>query len=94
MIKLYRPSQCPGCADIEAALQEMVVAHQVVVVKAGQTPNELNPAVPLPAIQDNGQIISGPGAISRYLQELQKFVADWQRFQSDSCYLDDEGQSC
>jgi hypothetical protein len=47
----------------------------------------------LPAIRDNGQMINGPAAISAYLKDLEKFVADWRRFQSDSCYIDD-GEVC
>ncbi len=94
MIKLYRPSDCPSCADIETALQELVVAHKVIVVEAGQPLPELRSDVALPALKDNGRTISGASAIAAYLKELEKFVAAWQRFQSDSCYLDDEGQTC
>lgn len=94
MIKLYRPSDCPACADIEAALQELVVAHQIITVEEDRPQNEFGPEIALPAIHDNGQIISGPAAISAYLKELEKFVADWQRFQSDSCYIDGNGQTC
>ena len=36
MIELYRSIDCSTCADIEAALKEMVVAHKVIVVEAGQ----------------------------------------------------------
>lgn len=94
MIKLYRPRDCPACADIEATLQELVVAHRVITVEEDKLQNDLDPEVALPAINDNGQIISGLAAISAYLKELEKFVADWQRFQSDSCYIDDNGQPC
>lgn len=94
MIKLYRPNDCPACADIEAALQELVVAHQVIRVEEDKQQNDLAPEVALPAIKDNDQIISGSAAISAYLKELEKFVADWRRFQSDSCYIDDSGQIC
>ncbi|MCL4297767.1 MAG: hypothetical protein KJ077_18645 [Anaerolineae bacterium] len=94
MIKLYRPCDCPACADIEATLQELVVAHRVITVEEDKLQNDLDPEVALPAINDNGQIISGLAAISAYLKELEKFVADWQRFQSDSCYIDDNGQPC
>ena len=94
MIEFYRPINCPACADIEAVLKELVVAHKVIVVEAGQKMAELSPDISLPAIKDNGQIISGSASIATYLKELEKFVADWQRFQSDSCYLDDEGETC
>lgn len=92
MIKLYRPSDCPACADIEAVLQELVVAHQVITVEEDKLRNDLSSEVVLPAIKDNGQIISGSAAISAYLKELEKFVADWRRFQSDSCYTDEATQ--
>jgi glutaredoxin len=94
MIKLYRPVDCPDCADVEAILKELVVAHKVIVVEEGQATAELNPDISLPAIKDNGQVISGPTAINTYLRELEKFVAGWQRFQSDSCYVDDDGATC
>ncbi|MBE7549610.1 MAG: hypothetical protein HS126_00845 [Anaerolineales bacterium] len=94
MIKLYRPSDCPACTDIEATLQELVVAHQIIMIEEDKLRNDLGQEIALPAINDNGQIISGPAAISAYLKELENFVADWRRFQSDSCYIDDNGQAC
>jgi len=94
MIKLYRPTECSDCYDIEATLKEMVVAHKVVVVESDQTIDGLDPKVALPAIIDNGQTICGLAAIATYLEELERFVADWRRFQSDSCYIDDDGKPC
>lgn len=94
MIKLYRPADCPDCAEIETTLQELVVAHRVIVVESGHAPADLDPEVTLPAIRENNQVVSGPEAISAYLQELAQFTAHWRRFQSDSCYLDDDGQVC
>ncbi len=94
MIELYRPIDCPTCADLEAALQELVVAHRVIVVEVGQIPVELGPDISLPALKENGQIIYGPEAIAAYMRDLERFVINWRRFQSDSCYIDDEGQAC
>jgi hypothetical protein len=94
MIELYRPVECAICAEIEAALKEMVVAHKVIVVEKNQNSEILPPETPLPALKENGQIISGQGAIVAHLQELEKFVANWRRFQADSCYLDDDGRMC
>ena len=94
MIKLYRPVDCPSCDDIEGMLKELVVAHKVIVVEAGQQVDDLSLPVLLPVIKDNGQMISGPAAISTYLKDLEKFVVDWGRFQSDSCYISDDGKPC
>ena len=88
MIELFRPIDCPACTDIEATLQELVVAHKVIVVEPGQV------NVPLPALRENGRTVSGREAITAYLKDLEKFVADWQRFQSDVCYLDENGEVC
>lgn len=94
MIKLYRPTDCPTCAEIETTLRELVVAHQVIVVDSGDRPADLGSEVKLPAICENNYLVSGPDAINTYLQELAQFTARWRRFQSDSCYLDDDGQVC
>ena len=93
MIELYRPPECPACAEIEAALQELVIAHEVIVVKPEQRSDLLPADTPLPAIKDDHKIISGP-AITPYLKELEKFVADWRRFQGDTCYIDEDGSVC
>jgi hypothetical protein len=94
MIELYRPDDCLTCADIELALKEMVIAHKVITVAANQQPEGLPPKTPLPALKDNGQIIAGQAAISARLRELEEFVTAWQRFQSDACYIDDQGKAC
>ncbi len=94
MIELYRPTNCPTCAGIVSALKELVVAHKIIVVEPGQQPDTLAADTPLPAIRDEGQIISGQEAITTYLWELEKIVADWRRFQSDACYIDDNGDTC
>jgi hypothetical protein len=83
MIEFYRPPDCIGCDEIEAALKEMVIAHNVIIVQPGQGDV---PTTDLPAFKENERIISGQEPMKAYLKELEKFMADWQRFQSDSCY--------
>jgi hypothetical protein len=94
MIEFYRTVDCDNCETIEAALQEMVIAHKVIVVEPGQWPKTLPVGTPLPALVDNGQVVSGRTDLAAHLRELEKVVADWRRFQSDACYLDDEGEVC
>jgi hypothetical protein len=84
MIKLYRPADCPDCEEIEAVLQELVISHQVIVVENRQNAT----------LEDSGQLYRGQQAIKDHLQELEKIVADWRRFQSDACYIDDDGETC
>jgi hypothetical protein len=74
-------------------LRELVIAHQVIKVEEGQD-ETLPPGTSLPAFREGDRVVSGAAAIALYLRELEKSVADWRRFQSDSCYLDDAGQVC
>ncbi len=94
MIELYRPVDCLTCIDIEVALKEMVVAHKIMIVSEDDTPDCLPANTPLPALKDNGEIITGQPAITAHLKELEEFVAEWRRFQSDACYIDDDGETC
>ncbi|HMQ52047.1 MAG TPA: glutathione S-transferase N-terminal domain-containing protein [Anaerolineae bacterium] len=93
MIELYRPANCPSCAEIEETLRELVIAHQVIEVEAGQA-ETLPVGTSLPAFREGNRVVSGAEAIALYLRELERSVADWRRFQGDSCYLDDSGAVC
>ena len=94
MIEFYRPTDCDTCETIEEALKEMVIAHKIIVVEPGQQPEQLPMGTPLPALIDSGRVFSGRPALAEHLQELEKIVADWRQFQSDACYIDDEGEVC
>lgn len=92
MIRLYRRPASPEGERIQAALRDLVVAHQVVTVAPGE-PSPLNGAS-LPAIVDGDQVISGQEALAAYLSELTELTERWRRYQSDVCYLDDDGNVC
>jgi glutaredoxin len=94
MIKLFRLRDCSPCAEIETTLKELVVAHEVITLETDEAHAALGPEVALPAIKENGRTISGPAVISAYLKELEQFVSEWRRFQSDSCYINDNGETC
>ena len=91
MIELYRPLDCPACAEIEEALAEMVLARKIITVEPGQQPDGLPMGTPLPAIKDEGQVISEPAAIKDYLAELERIAHEWRKYQSDTCYTDESG---
>jgi hypothetical protein len=94
MIELYRPVDCPSCADIEEALKEMVLAHRVITVENGNLPASLPVGTPLPALRDEGQIITGSQALKDHLQYLKHIAFEWRKYQSDSCYIHDDGGIC
>ncbi len=90
MIELYRPIDCPACAEIEEALAELSLARKVITVEPDQQPDGLPMGTTLPAIKDEGQIINDPAAIKEYLEELERIAAEWRKYQSDSCYIDED----
>lgn len=94
MIELYRPVDCKQCADIEAALKEMVLAHRVIIVEGEQPPEALPISTPLPAIKDEGQIITGQTAIQAHLKELERIAFEWRKYQADACYIHENDFYC
>lgn len=94
MIKLYRKEDCKNCREIEDKLKELVLAHQVIIVGSVKENDQLPDALSLPALLDDNRLISGSEAIREHLQKLEKFVGEWRKYQSDVCYVDEEGEIC
>ncbi|MEJ2635388.1 MAG: hypothetical protein P8184_08860 [Calditrichia bacterium] len=92
MIILYRGTDYPSCAEIVSRLEELVVAHKIVIFdKDKPVDAPIGENTRLPALLDGEKIFSGKESILEHLEELEKFKAEWDKFQSDSCYCDDEG---
>ncbi|GAB4440695.1 MAG: hypothetical protein Kow0031_22650 [Anaerolineae bacterium] len=94
MIELYRTASDPLGAEIEDGLKELVLAHRVIVVTAGQLPNSLPAGTPLPALRDQGRLITGSQALHAHLRRLQQLVYEWRKYESDACYIGNEGETC
>ncbi len=90
MITFYRTEECPHCAAIQEVLEGLALAHTVVVVEELEDP-ELPHDSQLPALEDDGQMIRGREAVLKHLEGLSEFKAEWEKFQTDACYCDDEG---
>jgi hypothetical protein len=45
----------------------------------------------IPLLVTRAQYIEGEKNILEYLEDLRKFKAEWDKFQSDSCYCDEDG---
>jgi hypothetical protein len=94
MIEVYRQAESLEADWVEAGLRELVLGYRrVVVEEPGQAP-ELGGDVALPAVRHDGRVISGRQALLAYLQELERFTADWRKFQGDACYIDEDGEVC
>jgi len=70
----------------------MVVAHRVIDVADGKNlPKGIRETDQFPVLKDNGKMVQGEKEILRYLEEYKKLKDEWDKFQSDACYCDDEG---
>ena len=93
MIKLYRKENSRQADAIEAEFREMILGYDRVVIAENDAKQMFGAETSLPVITNNEKIVSGEG-IPAYLQELQGLMRDWQRFQGDSCYVDEEEGFC
>lgn len=90
MIQFFRRHDCPGCRDIEDALKELFIAHEVTVIKAqSDLPTSVSADTKLPFLKDEDKLIQGHKNIVNYLSELEEFKKQWYKFQSDACYCDE-----
>ena len=87
MIRLRRRTDSPEADAIEERLRDLVVAHEVVVVDAEGLDADL------PVIRD-ANITARGSDIPVFLDQLTRDMADWSRFQSDACYIEDDGSVC
>lgn len=92
MITLYRSPNDAWADEIQEALDEMVIAYETKTVDAeSQHPSDV-PS--LPALRDDGDVIAGEQALRDHLDHLRSLMSDWDRFQSDACYVEDDGSIC
>jgi len=92
MIKLYREEKSPKADTIEAEFRELVLGYDRVVLNRKDAAQLFGDAH-LPVLTNNERTVSGDD-IPAYIKELTQLMRDWQRFQGDSCYVDDDGESC
>lgn len=91
MVTLYRRPIDPWADEIEEALDTMVIAHEVEHVEETALPGTISE---LPALHDDDEVVTGESALRSHLQNLRDLMADWNRFQSDACYVEDDGSTC
>ena len=93
MIKLYREENSAQADMIEAEFRELVLGYDRVVVAPSEATKLFGTERALPVITNNERVVSGD-AIPSYIQELIQLTRDWYRFQSDACYVDEDGETC
>lgn len=92
MIILYRKEDDDRADDIQTALDELVVAYRVETVRRGAPlPARVTS---LPAIAEGDRVIAGGPALDAYLRELAAWMAEWRKYQTDACYIGEDGDVC
>ena len=87
MIELYRRMDCPRCADIVDALEQLAIAFEVFTVAPGNPlPAMLPEGAHLPVLIDGEEVFQGSASIPHHLGETAAFKALWYKYQSDACY--------
>jgi hypothetical protein len=87
MISLYCEHGHDQCQRIKEKLDDLALEFhyiEVDVERAGDVEQ-------LPLLVDDGRKFTGLGEIETHIDELTRLAADWRKFQSDSCYCDDQG---
>ncbi len=88
MIYLHRTQNSALADKIESELKRLVVAYKVV------DHDENRNFEALPAIMENGKTVTGEKPILLFLKELKHFASEWRKFQTDACYIDEDGNVC
>jgi len=92
MIIFYGTKGCRDCEAIEEAFQSLCLAHELIqTAPHGKKPRGLPRGTRPPALLDGKEIIEGHGAVLAHLDKLEGIKGLWDKYQSDACYCDDEG---
>jgi hypothetical protein len=86
MIRLFLMAHCGRCDEIRDVLENRCLAHRLIWVEEGTFPGDLPKGAIPPVLVDGGRVIEGAEAVLAHLEELIRFKALWDKYQSDSCY--------
>ncbi len=92
MITLYRRPDSARADEVQKALDEMVIAYETESLEDEAARPEDVPK--LPALRDDGEVVTGEEALDEHLDTLRELMNDWDRFQSDACYIEEDGTVC
>ncbi|MEJ5224688.1 MAG: hypothetical protein WHV44_09555 [Anaerolineales bacterium] len=93
MLTLYREAHSPEADWVEAELRDMTLAYDRQVLTPLQAAQQFG-GMSLPILRDGERMASGREALLGFLRDLAQFAAQWRMFQSDACYVDDDGHTC
>lgn len=83
MIHLYRRLVDPQADQIEAELKRLSLAYT----------RELKNKVDV-FIEEDGKKYKTMNEMYDFVKEMESYKSEWEKFQSDSCYIEDDGSVC
>lgn len=93
MIYLYKKMNDDTCSPIEDYLRELVAAHIVIEVESpAELPAKIANRNELPVLIDGRDIVYGYESIRKYVEEFELLKIEWDKFQTDACYCDKNGE--
>lgn len=93
MIKLYREETSAEADRIEAEFRDILLGYDREIIAPAEAAQRFGAEHKLPVITNNEKTVSGD-SIPQYIKELQNLMRDWQAFQGDSCYVNENGETC
>ncbi len=84
MIEVRRPRDSDDADSIVATLRDLVVAYREVE----------DDTLAQPLVTEGELTLTEPSDIAAYLDRLRRDVAAWNAFQSDACFIEDDGSIC
>jgi hypothetical protein len=88
MLTFFRTSSCRRCDEIQEILDSDCLAYQVIIVPGGDAPGYRPMGARPPVLADGDAVIQGAERIMSHLGELRRFKSQWEKYQSDSCYVE------
>lgn len=97
MIELFTPKKHPRGKAIKQKFDDLVIAYRYHEIDENKQESAvgLPKDTELPAIKENGSIITGERNQKQYIEELERELKRNRSFTGDACYIDpDSGKLC
>lgn len=93
MIEVLYTEETPELRELLENLQRMSLAYNLVRLSEDDEGALRKLASgSWPVIRDGEKLVRGRNEIRTFLEELERFKQEWDKFQSDSCYCDENGE--
>lgn len=84
MIEVVHPAGSPAPSAIVDTLRDMVVAFRQVE----------DPEIDTPILRDGDRVAATPDEVDAFIEDLRRDLLLWNKYQSDTCYIDGVDGTC